>query len=162
MLTIEKGSDNPILRAQSKDILRFTKNHRLLIEEMKQSVVKEKGLGLAAPQIGKNIKLVVLNITSDVIKSIDPLGVEKDVFVPTVLINPEINSYSEEETIMEEGCLSLPGIFGYVKRPKRIEVTYRDENLKENNIHAGGIIARVIQHEVDHLRGILFIDKVIK
>lgn len=158
MLAIQTGRGNSILRAKSEIIGALSEEHRVLIREMKRIVRDVKGLGLAAPQVGKNLRLFVLHVSLSWIHKID--GVKKHVSAPEVLINPEITFFSKEEVIMEEGCLSLPGIYYNVSRPKEIEVTYYDEHYNKQQLKDGGIVARVIQHEVDHLNGILFIDHV--
>lgn len=160
MLTIQTGSNNSILRTKSEKLNGLDNDNLILISEMRQTVQAQKGLGLAAPQIGKNIQLVVLNINHDHLKEFSDIGGE--IKISNVFINPEITLFSKEEIIMEEGCLSLPKIFGYVKRPKQIEVVYQDKNFKKQKSNFGGLMARVIQHEVDHLNGILFIDKIQK
>lgn len=158
MLSIQTGSTNPILRAKSQPIEKLDSELKNLIAEMKETVKAQKGLGLAAPQIGKNIKLVVLHILPE---HITERGMDSTTMpVPPVLINPEVIDFSAEEIVIEEGCLSLPKIYGNVLRPKTITLTYQDEDFKPYQIEAEGLLARVIQHEVDHLNGILFIDKI--
>lgn len=157
MLPIQTGSSNPILRAESEKISMLNQNLIALIEQMKETVKTQKGLGLAAPQVGKNIRLFVLNITPKQMKEFDGTVSEKE--TPAVFMNPEIIEVSEEQVIIEEGCLSLPDIFGNVKRPQRITVRFQDKNLQPQTSKFGGLAARVIQHETDHLNGILFIDK---
>lgn len=160
MLTIQTGSTNPILRAKSEKLNQLDNDLLNLISEMQQTVKAQKGLGLAAPQIGKNIQLVVLNINHDHLKEFS--DIDGEIKIPDVLVNPKITLFSKEEIVMEEGCLSLPKFFGYVKRPKQIEVIYQDRDFKKQKKGFGSLIARVIQHEVDHLDGILFIDKIQK
>lgn len=157
MLTIQTGRDNSILRAKSEKIAALTDEHRALISEMKRIVKNAKGLGLAAPQVGKNLRLFVLHIFLDQIHIVD--RVKKHISIPEVLINPEITFFSKEEIVMEEGCLSLPGIYYNISRPKEIKVEYYDEQFKKQRLRDNRIVARVIQHEIDHLNGILFIDK---
>lgn len=157
MLPIQTGSSNPILRAESEKISMLNQNLIALIEQMKETVKTQKGLGLAAPQVGKNIRLFVLNITPKQMKEFDGTVSEKE--TPAVFMNPEIIEVSEEQVIIEEGCLSLPDIFGNVKRPQRISMHYQDENFQPQTSKFDGLVARVIQHETDHLNGILFIDK---
>ena len=109
-------------------------------------MLKEDGIGIAAPQVAKSIQMIVVN--------------HKD--GPLVLINPKVKSKSMRIEIAEEGCLSVPGIFGLVKRSKKAKVEALDKDGKNVEIKAEGILARVLLHEIDHLKGILFIDKVIK
>ncbi|HUT21892.1 MAG TPA: peptide deformylase [Candidatus Bipolaricaulota bacterium] len=140
---------NDILRAKNEEIspefIKTDEFHRL-ISDMKETMLKRDGVGLAAPQIGKNIQVCLINTEDGVL----------------VLINPKIIKRSFRKSIDEEGCLSIPGVFGKVKRHKQIKVktlTLKGEPLE---INAEGMFARVIQHEVDHLNGILFIDKMVK
>lgn len=160
MLKIVTGSDNPILRTKSEKILKPEKAALDLIFEMQQIVKAHHGLGLAAPQIGKNIRLAVLNILHDHLKIFN--NSDNKTKIPQVLINPEVILFSKEQIITEEGCLSLPEIFGNVQRPKQIKVVYQDENFMKQEYSFDSLVARVIQHEVDHLNGILFIDKLSK
>ena len=111
---------------------------------MKIIINKKKGIGLAAPQIGILKKIILAKISGK----------------NTVMINPEIIEFSLEEKNMEEGCLSIPGFFAQVFRPIEIKVKFRDENFTEKIINLSGINARVVQHEIDHLNGILFIDRI--
>ena len=135
---------NPILRKKSVEIKEIqAKQFQQLCLDMGKTMQKKDGVGLAAPQIGKNIRLVVINT--------------KDGHV--CMINPKITKKSWIKEWSEEGCLSVPGIFGKVKRHKKINCKYIDKNSKEVKIIAHGLMARVIQHEVDHLDGVLFIDK---
>jgi len=107
------------------------------------------GIGLAAPQIGKSIRLCIINLEN--------VGLE-----PFALINPKIVKKSWKKNEMEEGCLSIPGVFGIVKRPAKIKVKAQNLNGEEKTFDADGLLARVIQHEVDHLDGILFTSKIIR
>ncbi|MDX9892997.1 MAG: peptide deformylase [Patescibacteria group bacterium] len=120
-----------------------TKEFAQLLLDMETTMKAEDGVGLAAPQIGKNIKLTVINTADGTL----------------ALINPKITRKSLKKEEMEEGCLSLPGIFGRVKRSYKIKVTALDKNGRKVKFKASGYFARVIQHEVDHLNGILFIDR---
>lgn len=137
---------NPILRKKSKEIsLKEIKADGLakLVSSMEKTMLKTDGAGLAAPQIGKNIRLAVIN--------------SKD--GPVCLINPKIIKKSWAKELGQEGCLSIPGIFGQVKRHKKITLIYCDQTGKKMKQSAQGLMARVMQHEIDHLDGILFIDK---
>jgi len=114
-----------------------------LIDDMIITMTAANGIGLAAPQVGQNMNLFVMN---------DGSG-EK------VFINPIIIYRSRTKNLMEEGCLSIPEVFGLVERPAAVWVIYRDRQGKLQFSHSNGLTARIIQHEFDHLRGILFIDK---
>lgn len=137
---------NPILRKKSAEInLEIVKNREFknLISSMAKTMIKTDGVGLAAPQIGKNIRLAVINSRDGVF----------------CLINPKFTKKSWAREFGQEGCLSIPGIFGMVKRHKKVSLTYYNQDGKKIKLTAEGMMARVIQHEVDHLDGILFIDK---
>ncbi|MBU1037004.1 peptide deformylase [Patescibacteria group bacterium] len=118
-----------------------------LFSEMKETMVKKDGIGLAAPQVDKNLRLLVVNLKDG----------------PSVFINPRIYWKSFfKRNIVEEGCLSFPEIFGLVKRLAWIYVSYFDQQGKFQLLKAEGLLARVLLHEIDHLNGVLFIDKIIK
>jgi peptide deformylase len=122
---------------------------------MYETMKKSEGVGLAAPQIGKAIRLVVIGL--DDLKESYP---EYEGFLHA-FINPHIIEYDENEvSSMEEGCLSLPGIHEPVKRPTRIRVQWIDENLIQHDEWLEGFLARVMQHEVDHLEGKVFTDRI--
>lgn len=113
---------------------------------MAKTMVKTAGVGLAAPQIGKNIRLAVINSKDGAF----------------CLINPKFTKKSWARELAQEGCLSLPGVFGKVKRHKKVSLTYYNQDGKKNKLTAAGLMARVIQHEVDHLDGILFTDRAVE
>lgn len=118
---------------------------RALVDEMFDTMVKSDGIGLAAPQIGKSIRLFV---------------VRADDGIKRVFINPQIIATSQEMCSYEEGCLSIPKYYDDVIRPERVTVQARNENGRRFTLEADGLLARVIQHEYDHLEGILFIDRI--
>jgi peptide deformylase len=137
---------NPILRKKSTlvDLKKINeKDFKILIEDMKHTMLKKDGVGLAAPQIGKNKRIITVNTKDGVI----------------AMINPRIINKSFLKEWDEEGCLSVPGIYGKVKRSKKLKCEFFDMDKKKNIISAQGFFARIIQHEIDHLDGILFIDK---
>jgi peptide deformylase len=138
------------LNKPSKKVVDF-EHAKKLIPDMKETMVLEKGIGLAAPQIGENIRLIIIHKDADTSLE-DHLA----------MINPKIFSFSKETEISKEGCLSLPGLEEEVERHKKIKVRYIDELGKEQKLKATGLFARVIQHEIDHLEGILLIDKLSK
>lgn len=120
----------------------------LLILEMKKTMREKNGVGLAANQIGKNLQLFVID---------EKLAKENS--VPDVYINPEITEYSKDEAVLEEGCLSLPKYWEDISRAKKIKIKLLDENGKKVKFRARGFLARVLQHECDHLSGILIKDR---
>lgn len=143
-----------VLRKEAKDITPDYPDLKQLIDNMFETMYKSEGVGLAAPQIGLNIRVVV--ITLDVLKEDFPeyAGFNK------AYINPHILEYDESETqSMEEGCLSLPGIHEPVRRPTRIRVRYQDVDFTTHEEWVDGYLARVMQHEFDHLDGKLFTDR---
>jgi peptide deformylase len=116
---------------------------------MLRSMYAAKGIGLAAPQVGVQKQLIVIDL--------EP---EEAASPPLVLINPEITSTSAELDTYEEGCLSIPGVYLQVVRPSRVEINYRDELGRPQRRKADGLLARCILHEMDHLKGVLFVDRV--
>ena len=104
------------------------------------------GIGLAAPQVGVNLRLAVVDLMPDEIPA------------PLVLVNPEIIRVSEDWAVREEGCLSLPGQYADVSRPARVKVRYHDQDGKVQEMEAEGLLAACLQHEIDHLDGVLFVD----
>ena len=144
-----------VLRKVASDITPDYPNLTQLIENMFETMYRSDGVGLAAPQIGLDIRVVV--ITLDVLKDDYPeyAGFNK------AYINPHILEYDESETVsMDEGCLSLPGIHEPVRRPTRIRVRYQDPDFTEHEEWVDGYLARVMQHEFDHLEGKVFTDRI--
>lgn len=145
----------PVLRKVAEDIPVDYPGLQELIADMYETMYKSEGVGLAAPQIGKAIRVVV--ITLECLAEEFP---EYEGF-KAAYINPHIVEYDESETEqMEEGCLSLPGIHEPVRRPKRIRVQWLDEQLQPHDEWVEGYLARVMQHEFDHLEGKVFTDRI--
>lgn len=143
----------PVLRQEAEEIDKDYPELQQLIKDMYETLERSEGIGLAAPQVGLPIRLAIINL--DVISEDLP---EYKGYIKT-FINPYIEEYDEtEEAVMEEGCLSLPGIHEKVKRPTRIRVTYQDEQFQEHDEWVDGYLARVMQHEFDHLDGIVYTD----
>ena len=144
----------PVLRKVAQDIAPDYPNLKELIANMFETMDNAEGVGLAAPQIGLPIRVVVINL--DVLSDELPefKGFRK------AYINPHILETSGELEDMEEGCLSLPGIHENVKRAGKIHVTYLDEDLQPHDEMVEGYLARVMQHEFDHLDGKMFIDRI--
>ena len=142
----------PVLRKVAEDIAPDYPNLKELIENMFETMDHAEGVGLAAPQIGLPIRVVVINL--DVLS--EDLPEYKD--FRKVYINAHILEVGGETVSMDEGCLSLPGIHESVKRGDKIRVKYLDENLEEHEEVVEGYLARVMQHEFDHLEGKMFID----
>lgn len=145
----------PVLRKVAQDIDKDYPELKELIANMWETLASSEGIGLAAPQIGLPIRVVVIDL--DLLKEDFP---EYDGF-KKVYINAHIEEYDDSETeTSSEGCLSLPAIHENVKRPTRIRVTYQDENFTEHDEWVEGYLARVMQHEFDHLEGKMFIDRI--
>lgn len=150
--------DEKTLRNKSEPILAIDKNTKKLISDMLETLrtSERPGVGLAAPQVGHNVRLVV--IESDGWNN--DKGELVGVIPKMILINPVITKFSEEKEERFEGCLSVPEYNGYVNRPKKIKVTALNENGGPVSLKASGFLSRVLQHEIDHLDGILFIDRI--
>jgi peptide deformylase len=145
----------PVLRKVAEDITPDYPQLMDLIADMWETLAESDGIGLAAPQIGKAIRLVVIDL--DLIS--DDFPEYKG--LRNVYINPHIIEYDDTETSSsEEGCLSLPGIHEKVVRPTRIHVQWMDEQFKPHDEWVDGYLARVMQHEFDHLDGHMFIDRI--
>jgi len=142
-MEIITGEKNRILRQKSLPVEHLDENVYLLIKEMRKIMEDNQGIGLAAIQVGKPERIIICEVNNKFY----------------VFINPLITKVSKKTLVMEEGCLSLPGIFGEVERPEKITLRAINSKGKKIKMKAFGLLARVIQHEVDHLNGILFIDK---
>ena len=138
---------DPILRKKCEPLEKMDANTKKLMDDMLETMYQAPGIGLAAIQIGILKRLVVIDISKDEEKK-----------NPIFLINPEIINLSEQTSVYEEGCLSLPGQFAEVERPAECILKYIDYYGKEKELKADGLLSTCIQHEVDHLNGILFID----
>jgi peptide deformylase len=139
-------SPNPNLRKKSREIASKTLKSEEFInlcKEMEETMLKKDGVGLAAPQIGESIRLIVVNTKNGVI----------------AMLNPELVKKSWAKEWGEEGCLSVPGVFGEVKRHKTVSCNYMSLSGEKKCLDSKGLLARILQHEIDHLDGILFIDK---
>jgi peptide deformylase len=143
-------SDNPVLRQRAKKLKKIEPSTQKLIDDMIETMLDAPGVGLAAPQVGVSLRVIVVEIPKD--------DDDSRAGTKLQLINPEILK-SEGEQIGEEGCLSIPGYVGIVKRFEHVTVKGLNRKGKEVKIKAEGYLARVLQHEVDHLDGILFTDR---
>jgi peptide deformylase len=144
---------NPILRQISKAVAKVTDDTRNLMEDMLETMYNANGIGLAAIQIGIAQRILVIDISEKEDTQ------EKN---PLYFINPEIISSSEETQSYKEGCLSVPEIYENVTRPETITVTYLDYHGTPQTLEASGLLSVCLQHEMDHLNGVLFIDKISK
>ena len=137
---------NEILRQVSKPVSSVGNEERKLMNDMLETMYAANGIGLAAIQIGIPKRIIVMDISKDGKKN------------PMYFVNPKINNKDKEKITYEEGCLSVPDYFAEVDRPKYCEVEYLDYNGESKVLEADGLLATCIQHEMDHLEGILFID----
>ena len=149
------GFGSPILRKKCKDITHEYPEFETLLANMWETMYKASGIGLAAPQINKEIRLFLIDTTPIV----DDDETE-EVIVKQAFINARIIEETGEEWVFNEGCLSIPDIREDVSRKSTVTIEYMDENFKKHTTTFDGLTARVIQHEYDHVDGILFIDKV--
>ena len=138
-----------VLREDTRRVSKVDNSIRDLAKDMLRSMYTAKGIGLAAPQIGIHKKLLVIDIDHETPST-----------PPLVLINPEIITSSSTVDTYEEGCLSIPGVYLDVIRPSSVKVSFRDEMGRPKKMNADGLLGRCIQHEIDHLNGVLFIDRV--
>ena len=140
---------NKSLRKSTRRISKVDESIRETARDMLRSMYSAKGIGLAGPQIGIHKQILVID-----------LDYENPTSPPFVLINPEIISSGSSIDTYEEGCLSIPGVYLDVIRPSTVKISYRDEMGRPKKLSADGLLGRCIQHEIDHLNGILFIDRV--
>lgn len=154
------GYGNPVLKKKAKDISKDYEGLNELIDNMWETMYNASGVGIAAPQIGKSIRLFVVDPT--------PFGEDEEVTdeereqlqrAKKAFINPIIKEREGEEWAFTEGCLSIPGINEDVHRPDKIIIEYYDQDFNQHTEEFDGLAARVIQHEYDHIEGILFTDK---
>lgn len=155
----------PVLRQKGARVEKLTPEIKQLIADMFETMHERHGVGLAAQQIGKSLQLTVIDVREAKDRpstlELDGKPAEVDVIMPLVLINPEIK-LAGEPVKGPEGCLSFPEIFAEIARPEFVDVKALDKNFKPIEFRAGGLLSRAIQHEVDHLNGILFIDRMDK
>lgn len=142
LLEIKKYPD-PVLRKKAEKVEKVTEDILELAQSLAETMQKEDGLGLAAPQVGQLKRMIVLMVNKE----------------PKVFLNPVVVKKSKEKETAEEGCLSFPEVFLEIKRPKTVEVETTDVSGERMRISAKGLLACAFQHEIDHLDGILFIDR---
>ena len=138
---------DPILREKSSKLETVDDETRKLLDDMLQTMYEAPGIGLAAVQIGILRRLIVLDVSK-----------KEDEKKPLFLINPEITFKSKKTSLFEEGCLSLPGYFAEIERPAECKINYIDYYGKKKELKAEGLLSTCVQHEIDHLNGVLFID----
>ncbi|MFN6564543.1 MAG: peptide deformylase [Nostoc sp. ChiSLP01] len=138
-----------VLRQGAKRISKVDDELRKLVREMLQTMYSKDGIGLAAPQVGIHKQLIVIDLEPDNAAN-----------QPLVLINPTIKQVSRDISVAQEGCLSIPNVYLDVKRPEVVEIAYKDEYGRPQTLKANDLLGRCIQHEMDHLNGVVFVDRV--
>ena len=138
-----------VLRQSAKRVAKVDNEIKALIREMLQTMYSADGIGLAAPQVGVHKQLIVVDLQPD--EAATP---------PLILINPAVTKLSADFSMTQEGCLSIPNVYLDVKRPSEIVVSFKDEQGRPQKLSANGLLACCIQHEIDHLNGVLFVDRV--
>ncbi len=155
----------PVLRKKGAKITTFDAGLSTLAAEMIDTMHKAQGIGLAAQQVGHAIQLCVVDLREakvDFTWELDGAHLPLDLFMPMIIVNPAVTHLPSDETIYEEGCLSFPEIRGDVVRPDAISVKYQDAFGTPHVLTCTGLFSRCIMHEVDHLNGVLFIDRMEK
>ncbi|MCX6140426.1 MAG: peptide deformylase [Candidatus Kapabacteria bacterium] len=143
--------NHPVLKQRTLAIDDLSDELNVFIDDMLATMYNANGIGLAANQVGKGLSLTVIDVSDS--------DEEEESDGPIVLINPVIEAFSDTEEEFEEGCLSLPDFRDVVIRPSEIQVRFLDRHMKEQRIEVGGLLARVMQHEIDHLNGIYFYER---
>ncbi len=146
LLTILEAP-HPILKTRAAPVTRIDPALLRLMDDMLETMYRAPGIGLAAPQVAVTKRVIVVDLARE--------GEEPR---PMRIINPEITWRSEETEVAEEGCLSLPELYAEVRRPRAVRMRYMDERGEDQEVEAEGLFGRCLQHEVDHLDGILFVD----
>ncbi len=148
---------HPVLRMKAAEISSeylVSDEFRQLVDDMRDSMKHYGGIGIAAPQIGVSLQTAIIELGST-----NRYG--EEVSLPfTVFVNPKLEFLTDESQGFWEGCLSVPGLRGYVERPKKLKVTFQNEKGEDKEIIAEGFLATVIQHELDHLFGVLYVDRI--
>lgn len=150
---------NPVLRQKAVEVTNINEEVHALVADMFETMHKEKGVGLAAEQVGRTERLFIVDIPEECDVGDDGRRENPAIEMPLVFINPKITGHTEDVQIGPEGCLSFPEIFVSVERWYEIDAQYTDLDGIPQTIHAKGLLARAIQHELDHLDGILLVDR---
>ena len=156
---------HPVLRQKGATITEITPEITQLIADMQETMVDANGLGLAAQQVAKELQLTVIDVTGVTDRpstlEIDGKEVDPESLMPLVLMNPEVTPLNDP-VAGPEGCLSFPELYADITRPEKVEVKGMNEKGEQLHFICGGLLARAVQHETDHLNGILFIDRMSK
>ena len=154
---------NPVLRQKGERVESITSEITKLIDDMLETMRSAHGIGLAAQQIGRKLQLATVDVTGVEDRpsrmEVNNKNVDPEDYMPLILLNPEWTAVGETTNTGPEGCLSFPEIYGDINRPEEIEVKAMNEKGDNIKFRCGGLLSRAIQHEYDHLHGILFIDR---
>ena len=160
------NTTKPNIKKKCEPVADVNNEIKKLMKEMLSTMYKAPGIGLAAPQVGISKRIIVMDVSPR--PNLKRYQKEKDDKKtkgkpnPLLMVNPEITWLSEEKEIGQEGCLSIPGVMANITRPKECIVKYTDKNNKQQKLKAKGLLARCVQHEYDHIEGVLFIDHLSK
>ena len=141
---------DPVLREEADEVVAFGADLRALVRDMFETMYHEEGIGLAAPQIGISKRVIVVDLRRE----------DRDDDEPMALVNPRVVWASSEKSKQTEGCLSIPTLEEIVERPAKVRVEAHDPDGERVELHADELLARALQHEIDHLDGVLFLDRV--
>jgi peptide deformylase len=147
---------HPVLKKIAEPVTEVTDELRKLMDDMLDTMYAAPGIGLAAPQVGVSKRILVLDVDQPKAEETEPFASPRG--KPQFFVNPEITWSSDEQNIYDEGCLSLPGQYAEVERPKKVRIKFLGYDGKSQEIEADGLLATCVQHEMDHLNGILFVD----
>ena len=149
---------DPRLKIKSQPVEKVTDEIRKLMDDMLETMYASEGIGLAAVQVGVHKRVLVMDLEAGSKRYPDTEGNKTP--NPIYMVNPEIVEESQERNIYEEGCLSFPGQYAEVDRPKRVKIKYLDYNGKPQILDADELLATCVQHEIDHLNGVVFVDHI--
>ena len=167
MLLEIKFYGEPVLHQKGEPVTNFGEPLRQFSSDMLETMYEADGIGLAAQQVGEAVQFCIVEVPRDLEDEptkciLDGKAIPQDLLMPISMANPVVNTVGREKGMMNEGCLSFPEIRGPVERILEIQVTYQDLEGDEHTLQCDGLLARCIQHEVDHLNGTLFIDRMSK
>ena len=157
--------NGPVLRQKGAPVTDFDSDLAQLADNMVDTMHEALGIGLAAQQVGRAMKFCVIDLSQaprEFDWQLDGMSTPLDLIMPMAMANPKVEFPPGEDTVYEEGCLSFPGINGDVVRPDQIRVSFQDVSGTAHTMTCNGLLGRCIQHEVDHLNGVLFIDRMAK
>ncbi len=150
---------DPVLREKAEEVTAIDEQVRALARDMIETMHAQSGIGLAAQQVGETVSICVVDLPAEMDQDEDGAPMNPGVRMPMILLNPVILESDRKATSREEGCLSFPEIMGKIERPWTVTVRHKDLDGTSHERTYHGMLARVLQHEIDHLNGVLFIDR---